>query len=192
MSRLVLLDRDGTINVEKHYLKSPHEVELIPGAAEGIRRLRAFDLSVAVITNQSGVARGYFDMSAVDRVHQRLEEMLRENGASVDGFYVCPHAPADRCSCRKPEPGLALVAADEFGADLSEAFVVGDKLSDILLAHLVGATSILVRTGHGEETSKSMASRPDYCVADLLAAAELIVTLVAPSDEGLADDRAVP
>lgn len=179
MNRMVMVDRDGTINVEKHYLGTADQVELIPGAAEGIRRIRALGLPVVVLTNQSAVARGYFGLEAVELVHRRLEELLRREGASVDRFYVCPHGPDDRCDCRKPEPGLAQRAAADFQADPERSFVIGDKSSDILLAKAVGATAILVRTGYGKDAPEAVAALADYCVADLLGAAEVVERLTA-------------
>lgn len=177
MSRMVVLDRDGTINVDRHYLSDPEQLEFLPGAVEGIKRLNRLAIPVVVITNQSAIARGYFDEGALHRVHERLAELLAAEGASVDRIYYCPHGPDDACACRKPRPGLLVQAASEFGAEPSRSFVVGDKASDVELGRAVGATSILVRTGYGETAARS--SNPDYCVAGLREAAELIETLVA-------------
>lgn len=178
MSGLVMVDRDGTLNVEKHYLSEEEKVELLPGAAEGIQRLRMLGLPVVVVTNQSGIARGYFDVAALEGVHRRIEELLRHEGTSVDRFYVCPHGPDDECACRKPRPAMALRAAVDFKADLSKSFVIGDKASDIELGKAVGARAILVRTGYGNEVPESLAALADYRVANLAAAAELVETLV--------------
>jgi D-glycero-D-manno-heptose 1,7-bisphosphate phosphatase len=180
---MVLLDRDGTINAERHYLSSREELELLPGAAEGIRSLRALGLPVAVVTNQSAIARGYFDVERLEWIHEGLREMLAAQGAEVDGFYVCPHAPDDACDCRKPSPALAVQAAADFEADLSRSFVVGDKPCDIDLGKRVGAVTVLVRTGYGEEFAKAGGAGADHCVADLREAAALIRDLIARDAE---------
>lgn len=175
---MVLLDRDGTINLEKHYLSSPDQLELLPGASEGIQLMRGLGLSTVVITNQSAIGRGYFGFDRLHLIHQRLREMLADRGASLDAIYVCPHRPEEGCACRKPAPGLAWKAADDFGAELSESFVVGDNACDIELGKCIGATTILVRTGYGAEVSTQASIDPDYVVADLLGAARVIHSLV--------------
>jgi D-glycero-D-manno-heptose 1,7-bisphosphate phosphatase len=173
-----MLDRDGTINVEKHYLSSPDEVELLPGAAEGIRLIRRLSLAAVVVTNQSAIGRGYFDLDTLDRIHQRMRGLLANQGAFVDAIYVCPHRPDAACNCRKPAPGLAWRAADEFRADLSRSFMVGDKDCDIQLGKGVGATTILVRTGYGAKMAMEGETQADYVFADLLEVAHMIQWLV--------------
>ncbi|MEJ7783518.1 MAG: HAD family hydrolase [Solirubrobacteraceae bacterium] len=178
-ARMVLLDRDGTINAECHYLSSPDQVELLPGSAEAIGLLReGLGLPIAVVTNQSGIARGYFDDAALAEIHGRLNALLGHAGQSVDGYYHCPHHPDERCACRKPEPGMALRAAADWGADLSRSFVVGDNVCDIELGERVGAMTILVRTGHGKRTLAEDRVHPDHVVDDLLAAAHVIESVV--------------
>ena len=178
MKRLAMIDRDGTITVEKNYLSSPDQLELLEGAANGIRMLRELGLGAVVVTNQSGIGRGYFDSATVDLVHARLSEMLASEGAAVDGFYICPHHPDDRCACRKPEPELARRAANDFDADLQSSFVIGDKPCDIDLGKAVGATTILVRTGYGAEFEGSHKAEADYTVDNLFEAACLIRELM--------------
>ncbi len=178
--RFVLVDRDGTINVEKHYLHKPEDLELNPGAAEGLRKLAALGLEIAVITNQSGVGRGYFDIAAVEAVHARLVEILAAEGVEIASFHICPHGPNDDCACRKPLPGLAEQVATQHGVDLSKCFVIGDKQADIDLGRGVGAVSILVRTGYGAEHEAKGLAKPDYAVDDLKAAADLIEGLLIP------------
>jgi D-glycero-D-manno-heptose 1,7-bisphosphate phosphatase len=178
--RFVLLDRDGTINVERHYLSHPDQLELLPNAAAGLRRLQQLGLGLAVVTNQSGVGRGYFDLAAVDAVHARLRELLTAEGVALDGIYVCPHTAADGCGCRKPLPGMALRAARELGFDPARAFVIGDKAVDVDLGRAVGATTFLVTTGHGADTLAAGQAQPDYVVADLGEAAARIVELLRP------------
>ncbi len=179
MTRLVLLDRDGTINVEKHYLSSPDQLELLPNAVAGIRLMRRLGLVTVGVTNQSAIGRGYFGPDRLESIHRRLGELLAGQGAFLDAMYFCPHRPDDGCECRKPAPGLAEQAAAAFGADLSRSFVIGDKVCDIELGKRVGATTILVRTGYGARVALEMdamagTSRPDYVVDDLLEAARAI------------------
>lgn len=171
MNRLVLLDRDGTINVDRHYLSASEQLELLPRAAEGIRAMRFLGLKVMVITNQSGVGRGYFSLKALEQIHQDLQMMLGRQGATLDAIYFCPHGPADGCACRKPAPGLAYRAAEDFQADLSEAFVIGDRLSDIEMGRRVRAMTILVKPGG---TVGSAEAQPNHIASDLFEAARWI------------------
>jgi D-glycero-D-manno-heptose 1,7-bisphosphate phosphatase len=178
MQRLVLLDRDGTINAEKKYLSSPDQLELLPWAAEGIQMMKRLGLATVVVTNQSGIGRGYFDFDRLDGINRQLAHLLATRGASLDRFYVCPHHPEDACKCRKPLPGLAMKAADEFGAALTESFVVGDNECDIEMGKRVGATTILVRTGYGAEVAEQSSTQPHYVVDNLLEAAQVIQRLL--------------
>ncbi len=155
----VLLDRDGTIIVERDYLSDPALVELEHGAAEGLRALAEAGWVLAVLTNQSGIGRGYFDRAAAEAVNARVAELLAEEGVSIAGWYLCPHAPDEDCECRKPRPGMALQAASELGLDLSRSWVVGDKRSDVELADAIGAEAILVMTGHGRKDEAAMRAR---------------------------------
>lgn len=178
MRRVVLLDRDGTINAERHYLRCPEEVELLPGAAEGIRSLRGLGLPVVVVTNQSAVGRGLLDLAGLARIHDRLRELLAREGAVVDAIYFCPHLPEAGCECRKPRTGLARQAAEAFGADCSASFVIGDKPCDIQLGTGVGATTILVRTGYGEHFAGQDGLGADFIVQDLREAASTVESLL--------------
>lgn len=181
MSRLVMIDRDGTLVEERHYLSSPEDLVLVDRAAEAIRLLRDGGLIPVVITNQSAIGRGYFDTATLDRIHARLGELLAADDASLEALYVCPHIPEDGCSCRKPAAGLALRAAREFGANLSESFVIGDKDCDIDLGRNVGATTILVRTGYGGAVADRAPQAADYVVENLFDAACLIRDIVSSS-----------
>jgi D-glycero-D-manno-heptose 1,7-bisphosphate phosphatase len=166
----ILLDRDGTLNVEKHYLSDPDQLELYPGTADALKRLRALGYGLAVLTNQSGIGRGYFDRETVERVHQRLTELLAAEGASLDAIYLCPHGPDQDCDCRKPLPGLARQAMAQFGFDPKQAVVIGDKAADIGVGQAIGARTILVRTGWGADAERAGDCRPDAVVDDLAAA----------------------
>ncbi|MGQ0634645.1 MAG: D-glycero-alpha-D-manno-heptose-1,7-bisphosphate 7-phosphatase [Planctomycetaceae bacterium] len=183
--RYVLLDRDGTINVERQYLSHPRQVELLPGAAAGLRAMQAAGLGLIVVTNQSGIARGYFDDERVDAIHRHLEKLLVAEGVTLEAIFYCPHAPDDGCACRKPRPGMVRAAAREYGLDPARAFVIGDKPCDIELGRAVGATTVMVRTGYGAHWAAELAGvallsvtrpcpHPDHIVDDLREAAEVI------------------
>ncbi len=171
--RFVLIDRDGTINVEKHYLSDPGLLELLPGAGEAIHRFNRAGFGVAVITNQSGIARGYFDLARLEEIHARLIQLLADKGAVVDGIYICPHGPDDDCACRKPLPGMAMQAMAEHGFDPTLAIMIGDKEVDVDMGRAIGAETVLVRTGHGQRHVDG--TKADHVVDDLAAAAELIL-----------------
>lgn len=178
--RFVLLDRDGTINVERHYLSDPDEVELLPNAASGLAEMARLGLGLAVVTNQSGLGRGYFDAERLEEIHERLRELLREAAAvELDGIFCCPHLPDDGCRCRKPRAGLIEQAARSLGFQPSQAFVIGDKPCDVELGRGVDATTILVRTGYGAKHEADAIVQPDYVVDDLREAARVIERLLA-------------
>ncbi len=175
---LLLLDRDGTIVVERGFPKDPAELELIPGSPAAIRRLRALGLRVAVISNQSGIGRGHLTRDDAERVNARLVEVLAAEGAILDGIYYCPHAPEEGCDCRKPRRRLLDRAAADLGGDLAKSFFVGDKKDDVDAGRNVGATTFLVRTGYGAAQVFPEGCGPDYVVADLAEAAARIEELL--------------
>ena len=172
--RFVILDRDGTILVEKQYLSDPHQVELIDGAAEGLRQLQAMGLGLVVMTNQSAIGRGMVDEAALEAIHRRMRELLQAEGIRLDGVYVCPHRPEDGCACRKPNPGLLERAARELRFEAKDCFVIGDKACDIELGRGAGATTVLVRTGYGAQVAADPSVRAAYTVDDLRGAAAII------------------
>ncbi len=172
--RFVLIDRDGTLNVEKHYLSDPDQLELTPGAGAAIRRLREAGFGICVVTNQSGIARGYFGLDRLAEIHERLTAMLAAEGAAIDGIYICPHGPEEECACRKPLPGMIEQAAAEHGFDPASAFVIGDKPADVDMGRAVGATTFLVRTGYGRRHEAD--TKADYVVDTLAAAADVILS----------------
>jgi len=175
--RFALLDRDGTVIVNVPYLADPDDVALIEGAAAGMRRLAALGLGVVIVTNQSAIGRGLLDEPGLEAIHARLIQGLAAEEVRVDGIFHCPHHPDAGCICRKPESGMVDRAAAVFDFDPAQCFVVGDSASDIALGRRLGATSILVRTGHGTETEASGLSC-DHVVNDLEAASVLIEELV--------------
>jgi D-glycero-D-manno-heptose 1,7-bisphosphate phosphatase len=180
IKRFVVLDRDGTIIVEKNYLSEPDQVELLPGVAKGLRKLMAMGLGLLVITNQSGIGRGYFTESRLGQINRRMVDILYEYGVILNGIYHCPHTPQDECNCRKPRLGLLETAAKDKGFDPSTCFVVGDKGSDIELGNRAGATTILVTTGYGLETAKDTTVRPDFTVSGLDETSETILGILNP------------
>ena len=187
--RFVLLDRDGTIIVERHYLSDPCQVELIPGVAHGLRQLSEMGLGLVVMTNQSAIGRGLFSMERLHSIHRRLRELLEAEGVYLNGIYSCPHIPEDNCCCRKPQPGLVELAAQELGFDPQASFVIGDKACDIELGQQVGATTFLVRTGYGAHVAADGLVTPDYVVDNLQDAAQVIQSLLS-TDERIVMDAA--
>jgi D-glycero-D-manno-heptose 1,7-bisphosphate phosphatase len=175
----VFLDRDGTISEEVGYLNHISRFRLYPFAAAAIRRLNEQRVPVFVVTNQSGVARGYFPESLVRDVHELMTRQLAEAGAHLDGIYYCPHGSSENCACRKPGPGMLEQISAEHGIDLRRSAVVGDRYGDIELAHGVGARGVMVRTGYGEGAlqwhSHEWKSQPDYIAADLAQAIDWIL-----------------
>ena len=164
----VFLDRDGTIIEEVNYLSSPELVRLIPGAAGAIRTWNDAGVLVVVVTNQAGVARGYFPESRVREVHEHLSELLAEHGAHIDAYFHCPHHPTEgvgeyrvACNCRKPKPGLLLTASRELDIDLSRSWMIGDKLCDAEAGAAAGCRTMLVRTGHGRDLPPEIEAAPN-------------------------------
>jgi D-glycero-alpha-D-manno-heptose 1-phosphate guanylyltransferase len=168
--RCALLDRDGTLIVERNYLRNPSEVELFPGAPDALRKLRSLGLRLVLVSNQSGIARGFFDEQKLCQIHERLRALLGDADVALDAIYYCPHLPEQDCACRKPQPGMVERAARDLGLDPHDSFVVGDKACDMELGTRVGATTVLVRTGYGQETLSAGVSA-DYTVQDLSEAA---------------------
>ena len=172
--RFVLLDRDGTVIVGHHYLSDPERVELLSRAAEGLRALAALGVGLAVVTNQSAVGRGLFDLERLGSIHARLEALLEAEGVRLAGIYYCPHRPEERCDCRKPATGLVERAAVEHGFDPARSFVIGDNACDIEMGKACGAATLLVTSGYGERVLGDPSVVPDHVVKDLVEAAEVI------------------
>jgi D-glycero-D-manno-heptose 1,7-bisphosphate phosphatase len=155
MSRFVLLDRDGVINQDSDdFIKSPEEWQPIPDSLEAIALLNQHGYQVAVISNQSGLARGLFGEAALAKIHDKMCRLVKENGGEIAAIYYCPHGPDSTCQCRKPKPGLLLQCAAEQGFQLSTTWFIGDSLRDVEAANAAGALPILVKTGKGEQTVK--------------------------------------
>jgi D-glycero-D-manno-heptose 1,7-bisphosphate phosphatase len=175
--RWVFLDRDGTLNVkprEGEYVERPEEIELLPGAAEGVRMLNRAGFWTGVVTNQRGVALGRMSAADVDAVHERLERLLGREGASLDAIYTCPHESGD-CRCRKPHPGMLLRAREENPAlDFQKAAIVGDSSTDLQAGRHVGAETVLI-SAPGDPEDRSARALADHIVPSLLDAARLLI-----------------
>lgn len=169
--RYILLDRDGTICVEKEYLKDPNGIQLIPDSLEGLRILQDCGFGLIIVSNQSGVGRGYFTRNEMEAVNNTLLNKLRVGGIEIDGIYCCPHTPDDACSCRKPRTGLVELASNELGFDPTQSIVIGDKAADIRLGAALKAEAYLVLTGYGRAELKSMEKKPKNVVENLYEAA---------------------
>ena len=154
-NRAVFIDRDGTINTLVEYLDNPEQFVLIEGSAEAIKLLNINKYKVVVVTNQSGLGRGFFSEATLEKINDEFYSQLSEMGAEIDGFYYCPHKPEDGCSCRKPRTGLLEKASKDLSIDPLKSFMIGDRLSDIQAGVRFGCKPILVLTGYGEsELSK--------------------------------------
>jgi len=188
----VFLDRDGTINEQMGYINHISRFVLLPGAAGAIRALNEAGVPVVVTTNQSGLARGYFPPRLLDEVHALMARRLAEEGARLDGVYVCPHHPEAveeryrrRCGCRKPKTGLFEQAAADLDLDLGASFVVGDRWSDLKAARACGAAAVLVLTGYGrgdyQYIGPGQEVQPDFVADDLPAAVSWILKRISLS-----------
>ncbi len=182
LKKAVFLDRDGTINTEKEYLYRIEEFEFINGATDAICLLNRSGHLVIVVTNQSGVARGYYDEQDVIKLHQHIDKLLANAGARVDAWYYCPHHPqgrgryAKQCTCRKPLPGMLFNAAEELAVDLSSSWMVGDKIADVEAGMAAGCRSVLVLTGYGTEERCRLPYGVESC-SDIMEAAKLITAV---------------
>jgi len=184
----VFIDRDGTLNEERDFLTAPDELRLVRGAGPAVKRLNEAGATVCVISNQSGIARGYLTEQDLSLIHERLVRLLASDGASLDGIYYCPHHPDEGrppyradCDCRKPKPGMLNRASRELGIDLSRSFVIGDKSDDILAGKAVHATTFLVMTGYGKQSLERFRTdpvQPDHVVPSLVEAVDYIVHTV--------------
>lgn len=169
--KVVILDRDGTLVIDRGYLDDPAGLEFLPGAADGLRSLYSRGYRLVVITNQSGVGRGLFAIDRVYAMNTRLERMVEDAAAKLDGIYFCPHAPDAGCDCRKPALGLMMQAAAELGFDPASAVVIGDKESDVEFGRRAGAVTMLIGKLESQLLSPTNA---DYVVENLKEAADII------------------
>ncbi len=158
MEKVIFLDRDGTLNEEVNYLHRKEDLKLLPGVTEALKKLREAGYKLIVITNQAGVARGYYQEADVQELHQYMNRLLKEQGAGIDAFFYCPHHPEHgigvykkACHCRKPETGMFEMAQQMFEIDRSASWMIGDKLIDVEAGRRYGVSTVLVGTGYGAE-----------------------------------------
>lgn len=176
MTKAVFLDRDGTINVDTGYISDPDDLVFIRGAKGGVRLLKDKGFLVFVVTNQSGVGRGYFSIERLKAVNDRLLSEFTKEGINIDGIYFCPHHPNENCRCRKPRPKMVLDIASQYKIKLENSYFVGDKLIDVHTGKNAGCKTILIDTGtnpHIEDEEDW--TQPDFIAKDLLGASKWIV-----------------
>ena len=182
----VFIDRDGTINEQMGYVNHISRFVLLPGSAEGIRLLNRHQYLAIIVSNQSGVARGYFPMELIERIHGHMQDLLAKKGANIDGIFFCPHYPRGvvpeysmECDCRKPRTGLVQKACEEFDIDMKNSYVIGDRFSDIELAERSNLQGIMVKTGYGlgdiEYVLPRKPFKPLHIAQDLLHAVRWII-----------------
>ncbi len=170
--KIIILDRDGVINEDSdHFIKSPEEWQAIPGSLNAIARLTQAGYRIAVITNQSGIARGLFDLERLTQIHQKMLRLITDAGGAIERILFCPHGPDDKCHCRKPKGGMFIELAASLQADLTGVPAIGDSLRDLQAAQSVNARPILVRSGKGERTLKKGEGVADIELYDDLASA---------------------
>ncbi len=183
MRRALFLDRDGTINHDPGYLGNPEQVVLFPTVGESLSILKnQYDFILIVVSNQSGVARGFIEVEDVDRVNQRINELLEGYNVKIDAFYYCTAHPdfnsKEECECRKPSPKMLIDASKEFEIDLNSSYLIGDSKSDIEAAQNAGCKSILIKTGYGKETLNALLSEnnlPNFVAENFKAACDFII-----------------
>jgi D-glycero-D-manno-heptose 1,7-bisphosphate phosphatase len=185
----IFLDRDGVIIEEVNYLSHPDQVKLIPGAAKAIQTLNTLGIPVIIVSNQAGVAKGYFSITQIPLVHARLNHLLAQENAHADAIYYCPHHPEGSvpeysitCKCRKPSSGMLLEAEKIHQLDLSSSWIIGDKASDVEAGINAGCKTILVKTGYGDNITSESLPSTTIIKADLLEAVNFI--LLSPSSLG--------
>jgi len=182
----VFLDRDGTVTREVGYVNHVDRLELLPASAAAIRRLNEAGVLAVLVTNQAGAARGYFPYELIEKVHERLVELLAAEGAHLDGIYFCPHVAEGKvapynveCECRKPKTKMLKNAKRDLDVDLQSSFTVGDKITDVMMGHRVGAKGVFVLTGYGKGDlayqSDQWTDQPDFVAADLGEAVDWIL-----------------
>lgn len=178
-NKAVFIDRDGTINVDVHYLDDPDKFQMYPGVDEGIKKLKENGFKIIVITNQSGIARGYFTEKQLSDIHERMKKEFQAFDVILDGIYYCPHHPDYNCNCRKPRTGLFEKAIDEHNIDVKKSYTIGDKSLDINAGKKIGTVTILIPELHIRDEILSEKNEweydPDYMADDFFDAVEWIL-----------------
>ncbi|MBU4444368.1 D-glycero-beta-D-manno-heptose 1,7-bisphosphate 7-phosphatase [bacterium] len=177
--KAIFIDRDGTINVDVHYLDDPDKFEMYPGVGEGVKKLKDKGFKIIVITNQSGIARGYFIEKQLWNIHEIMKKEFQEFDVVLDGIYYCPHHPNDKCDCRKPNTGLFEKAIKEHDIDVKKSYMLGDKTLDVGAGKKIGARTVLVPEPHIRDELLSNKNEweygPDYIADDFMDAVEWIL-----------------
>ena len=176
-NKAIFLDRDGVINKEVGYLSSPDKFDFIDGTIEALKTLKQKGFLLIIITNQAGIARGYYSVENLSNIHKKMNDILQQNDIILDGIYYCPHHPdfTGSCDCRKPKPGMMFKAKDKFNIDMKNSFMVGDTLNDIKTGLNANCKTVLVLTGYGAEEQKKIGNiKPDLIFKNLLEFAKKI------------------
>jgi histidinol-phosphate phosphatase family protein len=174
LHRAVFLDRDGTIAKDVHYCRRAEDFHILPRVPQAIRLLNQHGFKVVVITNQSGIARGYFTEETLSRIHDRMKSDLQQDGASIDAIYVCPHHPDDECECRKPKPALLLRAAREIGIALDRSYMVGDDVKDVQAGRAAGCRTVWLTVDPAQQ-AHGASPLSHHVAADLFEAVEWLL-----------------
>lgn len=169
------MDRDGVMNRDVPYCSCPEDFEMLPGVKEGILLLNKSGFKVIVVTNQSGIARGYFTEKVLAEIHHKMRCDLAEHGAHIDAIYYCPHHPDDKCACRKPGIDMLLEAASHLNIDLNESCVIGDSTADIEMGRKAGCKTFLVSPTFQKPASDQPHAGQDFTVSDVLSAVRIII-----------------
>lgn len=171
-NKVVFIDRDGTINIDGPYLDDPDKFEMYPGVGEGVKKLKDDGFKIIVMTNQSGIARGYFTEEVLSKIHERMEIEFDSFGVKLDGIYCCPHHPDDDCNCRKPKTGLFEKAIEEHDIDVNRSYMIGDKILDVEAGQKIGVKTALVPEAHVRDDFLSVKDEwgcyPDYVGDDFM------------------------
>jgi len=173
--KAIFLDRDGTICEDVGYLSRPEQIKLFPFAAEAVRLLNENGFIVILITNQSGIARGFFDENALREIHEKLVSELAEQNAKLDAIYFCPHNSVDNCACRKPKTGMIEQATKDFSIDLKNSWMIGDKWIDVETGFRAKTKTALVLTGYGQKDIQQLERKPDIIAESLFETVEKII-----------------
>ena len=175
MNKAVFIDKDGTLVKDVPYNVKPDLIEFEDDAFESLRKLQKLGYKVIVVSNQPGIALGYFKEEELKKVEERIKDLLEENQVKLDGFYYCPHGENDNCNCRKPKPGLILLAAENHEIDLSQSWMIGDILNDVEAGNRSHCKSILIDNGNETEWLWTRQRKPNFIAKNLKAAAEIIM-----------------
>ncbi len=179
VNKAVFIDRDGTINIDVHYLDDPEKFEMYSGVGEGVKKLIDNGFKIIVITNQSGIGRGYFSESQLFKIHERMKQIFHHYGVILDGIYYCPHHPDDKCNCRKPNTGLFDAAISDHNINCKKSYMLGDKILDIVAGNRIGVKTILIPEPHLREklieNKDFWEKKPDFIADNFLHAVDIIL-----------------